>query len=873
MREKCPSLKGFLCVFAPLRAQYFSALIVLITLTGLGPAPSTPALSANATVITWTGSHDNRWSNPRNWDLGHVPGPTEVARLSKSPRAVVEIDAQATGVVGAMMVDSEFRGTILLQRDFTIASNLSLQSGLLRQGDHDLTVNSYQQDGGRFEGGQSELVIQQRAIVSGGTFLTSKLMVVSSLTIESPAVVTAAANSKLNLTGDGTPLNGDGVLDVTTHGPTSIEYTGRANTDLTMATPIRGALNAGAITHSQILTELNSARSRPSLLPAANTLSRSGAITLTAFEDHPFAAVIDTANGFAYFGTLTSPGIVVKVRLSDFTRVGALVLNPDEQELRCATIDTVNGFAYFGGLNGAIVKIRLSDFTPVDSLNVGGPLAAAVIDTAGGFAYFGAFTGPAAVVKLRLSDFTVDDILIFNDDENGILSAVIDPANGFAYFGTDDTPGVVVKVRLSDFTRVAGLKLNISEAELTQAVIDPVNGFAYFGAFSQFFAVAKIRLSDFTRVGGIFINNGDNFFRSAVIDTSNGFAYFGNDIGDIYKIRLSDFTHVSTLTVPQIRSELNVAVIDPGNGFAYFGHGIRPGVIKIRLSDFTEVANIPFSRGENNLGCAVIDTANGFAYFGTDAQPGLIVKVRLSDFTKVGILTLDDTPEATDEINLRSAVIDTTNGFAYFGSDRSPGTIVKIRLSDFTRVSALKLNPGEDSLFSAVIDTVNGFAYFSAVPFPKGKIVKIRLSDFTRVGALTLNDNERGFSAVVDPPNDFAYFGGANSIVKVRLSDLSRVGALTVTDSSLSAVIDSANGFAYFGGTGGRVAKVRLSDFSAAGEVVTNVDLLHTGVIDAARGFAYFGTFRSPGKIVQISLSPFAHTDTLTLNACEEFLY
>jgi hypothetical protein len=41
-------------------------------------------------------------------------------------------------------------------------------------------------------------------------------------------------------------------------------------------------------------------------MPAANTLSRSGAITLTAFEDHPFAAVIDTANGFAYFGTLTS---------------------------------------------------------------------------------------------------------------------------------------------------------------------------------------------------------------------------------------------------------------------------------------------------------------------------------------------------------------------------------------------------------------------------------------------------------------------------------------------------------------------------------------------------------------------------------------
>jgi hypothetical protein len=32
----------------------------------------------------------------------------------------------------------------------------------------------------------------------------------------------------------------------------------------------------------------------------------------------------------------------------------------------------------------------------------------------------------------------------------------------------------------------------------------------------------------------------------------------------------------------------------------------------------------------------------------------------------VGVLALDDI--ATDEINLRSAVIDTTNGFAYFGT-------------------------------------------------------------------------------------------------------------------------------------------------------------------------------------------------------------
>jgi len=299
-------------------------------------------------------------------------------------------------------------------------------------------------------------------------------------------------------------------------------------------------------------------------------------------------------------------------------------------------------------------------------------------------------------------------------------------------------------------------------------------------------------------------------------------------------------------------------------------------VVKIRLSDFTEVGNVAFSQGENNLGCAAIDTVHGFAYFGTDANPGLIIKLRLSDFTEVGVLALDDTPEATEEIFLRSAVIDTSNGFAYFGSDRSPGTIVKVRLSDFTRVGALKLNPGEDSLTAAVIDTANGFAYFSATPFPTGKIVKIRLSDFTRVGALTLNDGERGSAAVIDPANGFAYFGTLalpGSIVKVRLSDFSRVGAVTGTDSLLSAAIDTTNGFGYFGGTGGRVAKLRLSDFSLAGEVVTGAGQLHTGVIDPSRGFAYFGSFGGPAQVVQINLSTFTQADTLTLNPGEDSLY
>ncbi len=142
--------------------------------------------------------------------------------------------------------------------------------------------------------------------------------------------------------------------------------------------------------------------------------------------------------------------------------------------------------------------------------------------------------------------------------------------------------------------------------------------------------------------------------------------------------------------------------------------------------------------GENDLYSAVIDTTNGYAYFGTNTHPGIVVKIQLSDFTRVGALTLN-----TDEDNLAAAVIDTTNGYAYFGSYMPTGMVMKIRLSDFTRIGAVTLST-EDYLWSAVIDTTNGHAYFGSFSSP-GKIVKTSLQYQTLSTAnsqtITVNGN------------------------------------------------------------------------------------------------------------------------------------
>src|SRR3989442_2795988 len=82
------------------------------------------------------------------------------------------------------------------------------------------------------------------------------------------------------------------------------------------------------------------------LIPSVTAFTRVGALTLNAGENHLRSAVVDAAGGYAYVGTETSPGIVVKVRLSDFTRVAGLTLNPGEDGLGGVVPDAAGWFAY-----------------------------------------------------------------------------------------------------------------------------------------------------------------------------------------------------------------------------------------------------------------------------------------------------------------------------------------------------------------------------------------------------------------------------------------------------------------------------------------------------------------------------------------------
>src|SRR5207244_308412 len=175
------------------------------------------------------------------------------------------------------------------------------------------------------------LIIKGKARVRRGLLKTpSTLMSVTALDIESLGIVRLSANGKLNLTGDGTPLTGDGLLDTTTNAPNSVEYTGHATSDVTTAGPAIAyhALAENPLGRSDVLPPGDiPAKTNDALPLEPASFTETSSLTLKRSEPDLTSAVIDRANGFAYFGTNTSPGMVVKVHLSDFTRVGALTLN------------------------------------------------------------------------------------------------------------------------------------------------------------------------------------------------------------------------------------------------------------------------------------------------------------------------------------------------------------------------------------------------------------------------------------------------------------------------------------------------------------------------------------------------------------------
>jgi len=432
-------------------------LVLLIVLTtsataraSVSASPSAPAWQvpplARVTVMrtaTWHGTAaDARWSNPTNWDDYRVPSINDRVHLSGAQNIVFE----ATMPLAGLVLDANFSGTLYLARPLNIAGELVIEGGTLAQGIQPIHVTALTQNGGQILGGSAPFAVDTSAQINAGVWTTSgALTTARTLAIADGATVRLGANGNLVLTGNDEVLTGDGLLDVMTNRPNSVEFKGQMTQDLMLAGPSQQFRAAGLDKQNYNPNGLP-----PTAPPNAPTsaFAEVASLRLVQSEKQLRSAVVDTVNGYAYFGTGTSSGFVVKIDVNPartFARIGAVMLNTRENDLTSAVIDTANGYAYFGTetIPGIVVKVDVNPartFARVGAvtLNTGENWPdSAVIDTANGYAYFGAGNRVVKVDVNPARTFArIGAVTLTTAGEGGFVSAVIDAVNGYAYFGT-----------------------------------------------------------------------------------------------------------------------------------------------------------------------------------------------------------------------------------------------------------------------------------------------------------------------------------------------------------------------------------------------------------------------------------------------------
>jgi hypothetical protein len=309
-------------------------------------------------------------------------------------------------------------------------------------------------------------------------------------------------------------------------------------------------------------------------------------------------------------------------------------------------------------------------------------------------------------------------------------------------------------------------------------------------------------------------------FKSGFKDNS-GNIYFASDYVfpvQVHKYTGSTLDFVSSLTLNSGEEYPYAAAAHNGYGYVGLWDGLGR-IVKIDLSNFTRVGVLDPEDGNAAYVGAAIDEENNFAYFTTNSSPAKIVKVDLSDFSVDSILTLN-----SGENSIWSTpIIDTANDVMYVGIYASPARIVKINLADFTRTSAVTLDTGENAAYGITYDPDGQFLFVGTLTIP-GKIVKVNAATMQKVSTLEIDQNSIASNSLgYDTEFDKLYVLSGTSNPKFYMidpSDMSIETSITLSTSNYidATIYDIANKVVYFGSYGdpaAQIVKVQLYDEAA----------------------------------------------------------
>lgn len=251
---------------------------------------------------------------------------------------------------------------------------------------------------------------------------------------------------------------------------------------------------------------------------------------------------------------------------------------------------------------------------------------------------------------------------------------------------------------------------------------------------------------------------------------------------------------------------------------------------------------------------------------------------------RIGHTTLTPRHASPDDKGMYAAVIDPTNGYAYFFGNY----LSKLDITGNLPV-LVGTNIETGQFTEGAIDPVAGYAYMPRPSSSQGTIYRYALGTGTNsvsaAGTLTLAEPAfMGMSIVIDssdpnPANHYAYVmcsgnGSPAKVVKVQLATFTEVSSVTLGAGETNFAwgqIDVHNGYAYFASyvlytepVIPQVVKIKLTAGASAPIVIGTVNLgatpvpLWTSSIDTVHGYAYYatdnGTTNIPETVFKVKL-------------------
>jgi hypothetical protein len=245
---------------------------------------------------------------------------------------------------------------------------------------------------------------------------------------------------------------------------------------------------------------------------------------------------------------------------------------------------------------------------------------------------------------------------------------------------------------------------------------------------------------------------------------------------------------------------------------------------------------------------------------------------------RIGHTTLLPRHSSPDDKGMYAAVIDATNGYAYFVGSY----LFKL---DITGNLPVQVGPSLYSSQSAsgAIDVAAGYLYLARNTLTRYSLGS-GTNGVTGAGSLALIAGSANEVVIDDsdpnPANHYGYVvcavsGGPARVAKVALATMTELGSLTLnpgeTNFVFGAAADAQKGYAYLASaTGGAVlgvpyvVKIKLMPGTNLPVRIGAVNLdtvgasIDGGSIDTFHGYAYYGTYDSdtnvPGKVYKVKL-------------------